>query len=71
VVEVWPVSEESEVMTVSEVARYMRVSESTVLMMLRNGQLQGAKVGKSWRVLRSVVDAFLRSGNREPAGRRK
>jgi excisionase family DNA binding protein len=63
--------DESEVMTVSEVARYLRVSESTVLMMLRSGQMKGAKVGKSWRVLRSVVDDFLRSGNREPAGRRK
>ncbi|MBN1673390.1 MAG: PTS sugar transporter subunit IIA [Kiritimatiellae bacterium] len=48
-----------EVMTLSEIASYLKVAEKSVLRMLRKGEIPGAKVGSQWRFLRSVVDDWL------------
>jgi excisionase family DNA binding protein len=38
-----------EILTVLEVARFLRVPKSTVYKLARRGQLPAAKVGKHWR----------------------
>lgn len=57
---------EDEVLTTEEVAQYLKLKEQTVRDLLRLKKLPGRKVGKSWRVLRSELDAWLRES--EPAG---
>jgi PTS system nitrogen regulatory IIA component len=48
-----------EVMTLPEVAAYLRLAEKTVLRMVHKGQIPCAKVASQWRFLRSMVDDWL------------
>ena len=48
-----------EVMTLGEVARYLRVGEKSVLRMVRRGEIPGAKVASQWRFKRKVIDGWL------------
>ena len=51
---------EDKIMTVEEVAKYLRVHFQTVLKLLRDGSIRAQKVGRSWRILKSEVDKYLR-----------
>ena len=53
------VNEPGEVMTLSEVALYLRLAEKTVLRMVHKGQIPCAKVASQWRFLRSMIDDWL------------
>ena len=57
---------EPEVLTVEQVAEYLQMPVQTVRQHLRTGELPGRKIGKTWRVLRSELDAWLRQP--EPIG---
>ena len=57
---------EDEVLTTEEVAQYLKMKEQTVRDLLRLRKLPGRKIGKSWRVLRSELEAWLRQS--EPVG---
>jgi excisionase family DNA binding protein len=50
---------EGEVFTVMEVADFLKVTPVTVRTMLRQGQLQGFRVRKEWRVTREQLQAFM------------
>jgi len=52
-------TERGEVMTLSEVALYLRLAEKTVLRMVHKGQIPCAKVASQWRFLRSMIDDWL------------
>ena len=51
--------ETGEVMTLAEVAVYLRLAEKTVLRMVHKGQIPCAKVASQWRFLRSMIDDWL------------
>lgn len=46
-------------MTVSEVADYLRVSEMTVYRMISSRDLGATKIGRSWRVPAEDLTAYL------------
>ena len=48
-----------EILTVMEVARFLRVPKSTVYKLARLGHLPGSKVGKHWRFLRRDVQGWI------------
>lgn len=48
-------------MTVAEVATLMRVSTMTVYRLIKAGELPAVRVGKSYRIRESDVDAYLNS----------
>jgi PTS system nitrogen regulatory IIA component len=48
-----------EIMTLSEIARYLKVSDKTILRMVRNGQIPGTKVANQWRFMRPVINDWL------------
>jgi excisionase family DNA binding protein len=51
------------ILTVREVAEFLRVSPDTVRRFLRQGALPGRKIGpRQWRIRRDDVDAFWRRG---------
>lgn len=55
-------SEQQEVFTVEEAARYLKTSPTNVYAMLRTGRLKGVKIGpsgKSWRIHRKSLEQFL------------
>lgn len=58
-------SEFPEVLTAREAAEALRISHSHMLKMLREGAIPSAKVGKTYRIPRSVIDEMLTV---QPAG---
>jgi excisionase family DNA binding protein len=53
-----------EILTVQEVARYLKVSRSTVWRWCNQGRLLAFKAGHGWRVHRAEVDKMM---GRSPA----
>ena len=50
---------ESEILTVLDVARFLRVPKSTVYKLARLGQLPAYKIGKHWRFLRRDIHDWM------------
>ena len=51
---------EAKFLTVAEVAATMRVSKMTVYRLVHSGELPAVRVGRSFRVVESDVDEYLR-----------
>ncbi len=49
----------TELMTVREVAEYLRVTEKTIYRLLRRGRIPATKVGHQWRFDRVSIDEWL------------
>lgn len=47
------------VMTVKEVADYLRVNQRTVYRLAVDGRIPGFKVGANWRFKRGDIDAWI------------
>ncbi len=45
--------------TVREVAERLKISEATVRLWIRSGELRAIDIGKGWRIADSDFDAFL------------
>ena len=60
----------SELLTVDEVADFLRVKPSTVYEWAKNGKIPASKVGRLWRFSREEVEAWVRNGGLQPGGRR-
>ncbi len=56
-----------EVMSVRELAEYLRISVHTVYRLAEQGKLPGRKVGKHWRFHRDVIVAWLATHREEDA----
>lgn len=48
-----------EILTVPEVARFLRVPKSTVYKLARLGELPASKIGKHWRFLRRDIQSWM------------
>lgn len=48
-----------EVLTIDELAEYLKLPKSTAYKLVQEGKIPGQKVGKHWRFLKTVVDAYL------------
>ena len=48
-----------EILTLDEVATYLKIPRKTVYKMTRSGTLRAFKAGKHWRVPRSELDAWI------------
>ena len=59
----WP---SNDVLTLSEAARFVRVSQKTLGEMARSRQIPCQKVGREWRFLRQALEGWLR-GKAEPS----
>ena len=47
------------ILTVAEVAEYLKLAERTVLRLVHDNTLPAARVGNQWRFLKSVIDEWL------------
>jgi len=59
--------EDSQFMTVAEVATELNVNETTLYYWLRVGTLRGYRMGALWRIARVDLDAFIAAGRNVPA----
>ena len=50
---------ETEIMTVSEVAEYFKISEVTTYKLVQEGKIPAFKIGRHWRVKRSDLGEFM------------
>ena len=49
------------VMTLGEVARYLRINKSTVYRMAREGTLPAWKLGNAWRFKKDAIERWIAS----------
>ena len=47
------------VMTITELSVYLKVSKSTLYKLAQEGRVPGRKVGRHWRFHREVIDDWL------------
>lgn len=56
---------DSEILTVMDVAQFLRVPKSTVYKLARLGHLPASKIGKHWRFLRRDIHEWLHARSRQ------
>ena len=59
--------ENSQFLTVAEVATELNANETTLYYWLRVGTLRGYRMGALWRIARVDLDAFIAAGRNVPA----
>jgi excisionase family DNA binding protein len=55
-----------ELLTVDEVADFLRVRPSTVYEWAKDGKIPASKVGRLWRFSREEIEARVRNGGVQP-----
>ena len=59
---------DSDIMTIREVAEYLKLTEKTAYRHVADGKIPGFKVGGAWRFRRSEIDRWI---ERQSAGQKK
>lgn len=57
------VTNRDEVMTITELSAYLKISKSTLYKLAHDGKLPGQKVGRHWRFHKNAIDAWLSERN--------
>lgn len=61
--------EEDGVMTLEQMAEYLKIAKRSLLRMAQNGDIPGTKIASQWRFMRSVIDDWMISRMKNlPAG---
>ena len=55
---------DDEIMTVNEVAQYLKISLITTYRLVQDGRIPAFKVGRNWRVKRSDLADFIEKQKR-------
>jgi excisionase family DNA binding protein len=58
-------STDDEILTVMDVAQFLRVPKSTVYKLARVGELPASKIGKHWRFLRRDIHEWMHSRSKQ------
>ena len=51
-----------QVLTIREVAQYLRLSEAKIYELARNGTIPAVRIGKSWRFQKELLMEWVRNG---------
>ncbi|MFK8102027.1 MAG: helix-turn-helix domain-containing protein [Saprospiraceae bacterium] len=49
----------AEIMTIEEVAKYLKLKPQTIYTWAQKGKIPAAKIGKEWRFRRDLIDAWF------------
>ncbi|HEX9779861.1 MAG TPA: helix-turn-helix domain-containing protein [bacterium] len=52
---------ESDILTVAELQKYLKIPRPTVYALAQNGRIPAAKIGKHWRFRKSEVDEWMKA----------
>lgn len=52
---------ESDIMTVKDLASYLKIAEKTAYRFTLEGKIPGFKVGSAWRFRRSEIDNWIKN----------
>ena len=58
-------NKDSIIMTVDEVAGYLKLSKITVYKLTQKGEIPGFRIGSSWRYNRDKIDEIARVGTKQ------
>jgi len=50
-----------DVMTIDELAAYLKLSKSSLYQFARAGKVPGVKIGQQWRFQKGAIDEWMRS----------
>ena len=53
---------QDNVLTIAELADYLKISKSSLYKLAQKGEVPGQKVGKHWRFRRDIIDQWLVDG---------
>ncbi len=53
---------DDDIMTMDELAEYLKISKSTLYKLAQDDKLPGQKFGKRWRFYKDAVDAWVKHG---------
>lgn len=56
-----------EVMTLEDLAAYLKISETTAYQLVRSGAIPGRKVGREWRFLKRRIETWLMQDSTDDA----
>ncbi|UOR13663.1 helix-turn-helix domain-containing protein [Halobacillus amylolyticus] len=51
---------EQEIMTISQVAEYLQISEVTTYKLVQEGRIPGFKIGRHWRVRKEDLQEHIK-----------
>ncbi len=54
-----------EILTIKEVAAYLKLNEKTAYRLVLDGKIPGFKVGGSWRFHRDVIEKWTREQQKQ------
>jgi len=57
--------EPDEIMTIEEVAKYLKIPKSTVYILAQEGKIPCQKVGRHWRFRKEVIDRWFESDEKK------
>ena len=49
----------SDVLTIEELADYLRIPKSTLYKLVREGKIPSQKIGRHWRFRKGAIDSWL------------
>lgn len=58
-----------DVMSMEQLAEYLKVSRHTLYKLAREGKMPGQKIGKRWRFLRAAIDDWLSQQHQDGDGK--
>ncbi|MBA55339.1 MAG: transcriptional regulator [Pseudomonadales bacterium] len=57
---------ESEILTIKQVAEYLKVNERTIYRLANKGDIPAFKVGNNWRFKASAIEAWINQNSDSP-----
>lgn len=63
-----PNANHDQVMTLEELAVYLKIPKSTLYKLVQEGRIPGQKLGKQWRFGKSAIDRWLDSEHKNSEG---
>lgn len=59
-----------EIMTIDELAEYLKISKSTLYKLAVESKIPGTKIGKRWRFHKDAIDEWVKQGPGQPKDQR-
>ncbi len=59
-----------EVLTITELSSYLKISKSTLYKLVREGKIPSQKVGRHWRFRKEAIDRWLENLFPDSSGRK-
>lgn len=63
------VKQTGNILTIEELAEYLKISKSTLYKLAQDGKLPGQKVGRHWRFHKDGIDGWIKGRTNTKRGR--